>query len=275
MRATVEFRQRSRDRQGGAALVVGLILLVVVTLMGISAMRDTTLEEKMAGNLRDSNLAFQASETALRHCENIVERDYGLQVALFSGLGVANPPVVDNPPQPIPRDQVWPLGGITPLPAWLPLPAGMPANIWVWSLDNGQAGVLFPGLAGNRLDPDPMAVDNRPWWAEVTGATVRDRAWWESDPSNSEPLPDIRTLVGLIGPPRCILEGYIYAAGDNSDEARAYQRSIYTDGLVIKNELRFRRERRYFRNTSRGMGNSDNAVAMLQTGVYMNYYVPN
>lgn len=270
MRATVEFRQRSRSRQGGAALVVGLVLLVVMTLLGISAMRDTTLEEKMAGNLRDSNLAFQAAETALRYCENIVEQDYALQVSLFSGLG-ANPPVVNNPPRPILLDQVWWLSGQTPLPAWLPLPAGMPASIWVWSLDNGQVGALFPGLALNRLDPNPAAVGNTPWWAEM----ARDRTWWESNPSNSQPLPNTRTLVGLIGPPRCILEGYVYAAADSSNEAQAYRRSIYVDGLVIKNELRFRRERRYYRNTSRGMGNSDSAVTMLQTGVYMNYYVQN
>ena len=62
---------------------------------------------------------------------------------------------------------------------------------------------------------------------------------------------------------------------DNSAEAQAFRRSIPTDGLVIKNENQFRRERHYFRNTARGMGGSENAVSMLQTGVYMNYYVPN
>ena len=53
-------------RQGGAVLVVGLILLVVITLVGVAAMQGTTLQEKMAGNLRDSNLSFQASEAVLR-----------------------------------------------------------------------------------------------------------------------------------------------------------------------------------------------------------------
>ena len=50
----------------------------------------------------------------------------------------------------------------------------------------------------------------------------------------------------------------------------------HSDGwFIIKNENQFRREHHYFRNTARGMGGSENAVSMLQTGVYMNYYVPN
>lgn len=52
--------------QRGAALVVGLIFLLVMTLIGVAAMRSTGLQERMAGNLRDRSLAFQAGEAALR-----------------------------------------------------------------------------------------------------------------------------------------------------------------------------------------------------------------
>ncbi|MDZ7752602.1 MAG: PilX N-terminal domain-containing pilus assembly protein [Gammaproteobacteria bacterium] len=55
-----------RQRQGGAALVVSLLLLVTLTLIGLAGMRGTTMEEKMAGNMRDRNVAFQASEGAVR-----------------------------------------------------------------------------------------------------------------------------------------------------------------------------------------------------------------
>ena len=54
------------NRQKGAALVTSLIILLMLTLMGVAAMQTTTLEEKMAGNLRNENLAFQAAEAALR-----------------------------------------------------------------------------------------------------------------------------------------------------------------------------------------------------------------
>lgn len=53
-------------RQGGAALIVSLLFLVMLTLIGVSAMTTTTLEEKMAGNARDYNVALQAGEAALK-----------------------------------------------------------------------------------------------------------------------------------------------------------------------------------------------------------------
>lgn len=58
------------QRQGGAALIVSLIMLLVLTLLGVSAMRTATLEEKMAGNARDLNLAFNAAEAGLRGGES-------------------------------------------------------------------------------------------------------------------------------------------------------------------------------------------------------------
>lgn len=59
-------------KQQGAVLVVSLIMLLIMTIIGVSAMRTTILEEKMAGNYRDSNIAFQAAEAALRDAENDV-----------------------------------------------------------------------------------------------------------------------------------------------------------------------------------------------------------
>jgi len=55
--------------QQGVVLVVSLVILLVMTLIGISAMKVTGLEEKMAGNSRNMNLAFQAAESALREAE--------------------------------------------------------------------------------------------------------------------------------------------------------------------------------------------------------------
>ena len=56
--------------QKGAVLVVVLAILIVLTLLGITSMTTTTLEEKMAGNAKDANLAFQAAESALRGGES-------------------------------------------------------------------------------------------------------------------------------------------------------------------------------------------------------------
>lgn len=65
----------------GAALVVGLVFLVVMTLIGVTAMQSTTLQERMAGNVRDRHLAFQASEAALRAGEQWLRVPGNLVVA--------------------------------------------------------------------------------------------------------------------------------------------------------------------------------------------------
>ncbi len=61
--------QRGAFHQSGAALVVSLMILLVLTLIGITSMSSTILEEKMAGGVRSQNLAFQAAEAALRDGE--------------------------------------------------------------------------------------------------------------------------------------------------------------------------------------------------------------
>ena len=51
--------------QQGAALVVGLILLVVITVLAISGMNTATTELAMARNDQNYENAFQAAETGL------------------------------------------------------------------------------------------------------------------------------------------------------------------------------------------------------------------
>jgi type IV pilus assembly protein PilX len=56
-------------RQNGATLVVSLLILLVLTVLGLASMQMTRLEERMAGNSRDVNLAFQGAEAGLRDAE--------------------------------------------------------------------------------------------------------------------------------------------------------------------------------------------------------------
>jgi type IV pilus assembly protein PilX len=56
--------------QKGAALIISLILLLVLTFLGISSMQTTTLEERMAANQKDYYLAFEAAEFALTVAED-------------------------------------------------------------------------------------------------------------------------------------------------------------------------------------------------------------
>lgn len=60
------------NTQKGAVLIVSLVLLIIMTLLGLSSMSNTVMEERMAGNQRNSNLAFQAAESALRSGEDAI-----------------------------------------------------------------------------------------------------------------------------------------------------------------------------------------------------------
>ncbi|MCP3673844.1 MAG: pilus assembly protein PilZ [Gammaproteobacteria bacterium] len=78
------------SNQNGAVLITSLIFLLIMTLLALSSMQNTSLEEKMAGNVRAQNIAFQAAEAALRGGE-----------AYLQGLTI-RPTAVTNGP-------VWPL----------------------------------------------------------------------------------------------------------------------------------------------------------------------
>lgn len=59
-------------KQSGMVLLVGLVMVLLITIVGMAAIRGTGLQESMAGNMRDRNIAFQAAESALRVGEAIV-----------------------------------------------------------------------------------------------------------------------------------------------------------------------------------------------------------
>lgn len=62
-------------KQQGSVLIISLIIMLVLTILGVSGMKTSLLEEKMAGNLRDSQLAFQAAEATLKQAEQYIEQN--------------------------------------------------------------------------------------------------------------------------------------------------------------------------------------------------------
>lgn len=56
----------SPQRTHGVALIVALLLLVVITLVGFAAVRGTLMQQRMAANQYDRQIAFQHAEAALR-----------------------------------------------------------------------------------------------------------------------------------------------------------------------------------------------------------------
>ena len=56
---------RMRTSQSGAVLFTALVLMVLMTLLAVTMMGNTAMDEKMAQNSQDKNRAFQAAETGI------------------------------------------------------------------------------------------------------------------------------------------------------------------------------------------------------------------
>ena len=70
-----------RPRQEGAALIVALVLLLVLTVLGTAGVQNTVVTERLAGNYRDMAVAFESAEAGLRDGEVRLADD-----ALFAAL---------------------------------------------------------------------------------------------------------------------------------------------------------------------------------------------
>src|SRR6202011_2572094 len=58
------------SKQTGVVMFVALILLLILSLLGVTAARMQTVEERMARNEDNRQLGAQAAEAALRSAEN-------------------------------------------------------------------------------------------------------------------------------------------------------------------------------------------------------------
>lgn len=83
-------------RERGAVLIVGLVMLLLLTLIGLASIRGTDLQEAMAGNMRDRNLAFQSAEAGLRVGERFLSED-AFSGAVFDGSVVGYWPDLNKP----------------------------------------------------------------------------------------------------------------------------------------------------------------------------------
>ncbi len=111
-----------RGRQRGVALIIGLIILIVLALLGVSAYSVATQDERIAGNARDHARAADAAESMLRTCEAYIQ---------------ANAPVFDG----------------TTVPGMLPAPT--PGQTWVGENPNTNwFANSFPWPAGKVANPD-------------------------------------------------------------------------------------------------------------------------
>ena len=80
-------KRSRREAQGGLVLIVSIVLLAIVSILATFSTRNAASSENVSGNVRLTELAMQAAEIALRHCENSVA-----DVMAVSGGGTSSYP---------------------------------------------------------------------------------------------------------------------------------------------------------------------------------------
>jgi len=61
------------NKQTGFTLIMSLVLLVILTMLGLTSTQSTRTEIAMAGNMREADMAFQVAEIGLRSAEVYIE----------------------------------------------------------------------------------------------------------------------------------------------------------------------------------------------------------
>lgn len=73
---------KQKHQHQGMVLVIGIFFLLILTMIGLTAMNGTALTEKMTQNLRDVSTAFQAGEAALNDGEKWLNAQTGVPSAV-------------------------------------------------------------------------------------------------------------------------------------------------------------------------------------------------
>jgi len=228
-----------QSSQQGLALVIGLIMLLIMTLIGVQSMRSTTLGEQMTRNTLDRERALEAAELALLIGEDEVR---GLATQIVNAVFADPVAVLDN-------------ANFT---------NDNPGDGCLASINNGATtGLCIP--AKHRLDygntPNSFFLDN---WIDVDGE-VKSINVWANGNYRTVPASEAARL-GVISPPKYIIEfmGFI---PDNSGT-----RCDNGSGTTSTPNWPFcPADQRLFRITALATGGvKDNAREMLQS----TYVVP-
>ncbi|MGS2723769.1 pilus assembly PilX family protein [Porticoccus sp. GXU_MW_L64] len=138
-------------KQGGAALIVCLVVLLVMSVIGVTSVSNSTIQQRMAFNLQQQQLAENAAEHALRAAESYIADTITSRPALqtFSQDGNRGRNFFMLVLEGTQRDN--------------------PAAIWDFSdvsLWNTGSGIAVPGLTDDVTSQDPRYVIEYVGWSE-------------------------------------------------------------------------------------------------------------
>jgi len=168
----------------GFVLAISMIFLIVMTLLAVSAIKRSTLDEKITANLRTQNLSFQAAEKALRFCERFLDLAAGsvtMCTAKDQSKFIPDPNPGSGPPIQWKDDNNWKGGGMSQqLPDTGPNAiSGLDATsqprcmIEEWRLNpangNKQPAWVITARAGPKIDATPSEKsENAVVWLQET-----------------------------------------------------------------------------------------------------------
>ena len=135
--ASFHFGLPRAHQQRGVTLVIALIFMAVLALLGVAAAQNSVLEERMAGNTRDRDLAFQAAEAALKDARTNI-------ATLRTQLGGAG--LIDASNCAVPNASPCYLSHGNDAAYW--------TNTFVWNTTNAR----HPGQSLNQVAQQPLYV---------------------------------------------------------------------------------------------------------------------
>lgn len=82
-------RNAPHTPQRGFILVASLVILLIMSIVGVSMYRGAALQEKISGNLKDKTRALQAAQATLRHAEALLAQSNTNPLALANSCNAA------------------------------------------------------------------------------------------------------------------------------------------------------------------------------------------
>jgi len=160
-------RNNAKD-QAGMVLIVSLLVLITLTILGVTAMQSSRTETSMAGNQRELGITFSAAEAGLGSGQTFIDNSISKTIYNDPSQGLYDRLVVD----PDYRDATtW--NNSQTATIGLPDVTEQPKFIIKYLGDRSQNEVAAVNIGGYGSGQPGMTVSNFRITARATGQTGR------------------------------------------------------------------------------------------------------
>jgi len=88
-------KYRNATDQAGMVLIVSLLILITLTILGLTAMRTSRTEMSMAGNQRELGITFSAAEAGLGSAQTYIDNSISTTIYNDPSQGLYDLPDLD------------------------------------------------------------------------------------------------------------------------------------------------------------------------------------